>query len=425
MLRNEAPFPHIKVEEKREFKGKFAMTRPVIIPEVRVGSITHPEIENVGRLGYYSVYYTPDELRVVGGLSGEHHCHRPPWPWWQWAVASHVQVCRFSGGFLPPPATLAMVVGGGDSNYTLELLSSCYVWRFQSIRRFVVWSSGLEITAIPVLLRKTNLRDSYLLDHFEFEARIFTVARVSCGLSFVSFKFWLVHHLNWPNRDNGAGCPGMELDRVLYLFGKQKPKLNACDTVLKVMGFTGRKSGHKLTRRLTEFTRSLRGSVRRSSPLRFYLSDIRIEVSSLTTLRGNCICFTLARGVVFMSIRVLSIRKWMCYVMFVCYLWMCDLFVKGINALGPIFFSLASRYRLGEESLASFLSILLGAVFLSEIRNPVDLDRLYQVAGLLVEIPLNCLANFVSSTFEITKRLHVQSIALFVECCFERIIVKD
>ena len=33
-----------------------------------------------------------------------------------------------------------------------------------------------------------------------------------------------------------------------------KPKLNACDTVLKVMGSTSRKSGPEQTRRLPEFT---------------------------------------------------------------------------------------------------------------------------------------------------------------------------
>ncbi|KAL4555990.1 hypothetical protein LXL04_038625 [Taraxacum kok-saghyz] len=123
-------------------------------------------------------------------------------------------------------------------------------------------------------------------------------------LPFISFKYCLILTLSWPNRCTRAGCPGL----------------------VTFVGLSGRKLGPEHTRSLLEIDRqSLRRSVRRSSPLRLHLNGVRIEVSSLTTLRGNCICFTLARGVIFMSIRVLSIRKWMCYVMFVCYLWMCDL----------------------------------------------------------------------------------------------------
>ncbi|KAL4559609.1 hypothetical protein LXL04_031752 [Taraxacum kok-saghyz] len=66
---------------------------------------------------------------------------------------------------------------------------------FQNIQRFVVWSSGLGITAISVRLRKSRkiryscalLRDAYLLDTSEFEARIFTVED-TCGIEHVGLS---------------------------------------------------------------------------------------------------------------------------------------------------------------------------------------------------------------------------------------------
>ncbi|KAL4560367.1 hypothetical protein LXL04_032517 [Taraxacum kok-saghyz] len=63
------------------------------------------------------------------------------------------------------------------------------------------------------------------------------VVRVSCGLSFISFMFWLVCPLNWPNRDKCAGCPGF--DRFV---------------LFTLEGFTGRKSGPEQTRILPGFT---------------------------------------------------------------------------------------------------------------------------------------------------------------------------
>ncbi|KAL4561535.1 hypothetical protein LXL04_033702 [Taraxacum kok-saghyz] len=61
------------------------------------------------------------------------------------------------------------------------------------------------------------------IDGFEFKAQIFTVARVSCGLTFISFKFRLVWPLKWPNRDNRAGYPGF--NRNVHHYRKNHIKL--------------------------------------------------------------------------------------------------------------------------------------------------------------------------------------------------------
>ena len=93
-----------------------------------------------------------------------------------------------------------------------------YELAFQNFWPFIIWSPGLKVMPFFVRLRKSRifrcssviLRKLYLLDGFEFKGQIFTVAIVSCGLSVISFKFWIVCPINWPNRDNRAGCTGFD-----------------------------------------------------------------------------------------------------------------------------------------------------------------------------------------------------------------------
>ena len=99
-----------------------------------------------------------------------------------------------------------------------------YELGFQIIWSFVIWSPGSKITAVSVRLRKSLknrcsyaiLQNSYLLDYFVFEANFWTVDRLACALSFISFNIWLVHPQNWPNRDKRAGCRGF--DRFAYCY---------------------------------------------------------------------------------------------------------------------------------------------------------------------------------------------------------------
>ena len=96
-------------------------------------------------------------------FSGDHHCHRPPWPWWQLVlesqsghritcacvVMSQTYVSRwlnfssyfsgssswldFSDDPQPPPATLTMVAGGGAIVPYAQMLIRPCITRFRSL----------------------------------------------------------------------------------------------------------------------------------------------------------------------------------------------------------------------------------------------------------------------------------------------------
>ncbi|KAL4590657.1 hypothetical protein LXL04_003597 [Taraxacum kok-saghyz] len=72
-------------------------------------------------------------------------------------------------------------------------------------------------------------------------------------------SFWLVWHLNWPKRDNRAGCPGFDRNAHQYRENHSKSEEQAFGLKPIVIlpsdvGFTGRKPGPEQTRKLPEFT---------------------------------------------------------------------------------------------------------------------------------------------------------------------------
>ncbi|KAL4588000.1 hypothetical protein LXL04_000878 [Taraxacum kok-saghyz] len=185
----------------------------------------------------------------------------------------------------PPPATLTMMAVPCVA--VPEHPTVCRLdFRFRNYSHF------RTVAQMPAVLR-----DSYLLRTFEFEARTFTVVRLSYGLSAVSFTFCLICPLKWPNRDNRAGCPGLTETRVVtvkIIVNRtnellSRNQLHCLVNMLYFLGIyidcslsMGLRVGNRVSNRPVvcwDFRRSLRRSVREPLPLRLHLNGVQIEVS--------------------------------------------------------------------------------------------------------------------------------------------------
>ncbi|KAL4590986.1 hypothetical protein LXL04_003934 [Taraxacum kok-saghyz] len=146
-------------------------------------------------------------------FSGDLRRHRPPCPWWQRMVISllhsvQIRMLLFMPVFYldrfqtrnPHSSTKRSAMCGGSR--TSDSLSFCVP--VKKLQSFSYDCAKVVKAAVRVPYYKMHISSTLLK------------VRVACALSIIFSNIWLFHLLNWPNRDNRAGCPG--LDRFVYCY---------------------------------------------------------------------------------------------------------------------------------------------------------------------------------------------------------------